>query len=80
MRLDASAAGLETNRKGGYMPTINVEGPIIKDIDKKRVLVQEMTDAAARAYALPKEAMIVLIKENPPENVGVGGKLIADRE
>ena len=62
------------------MPTINVEGPFIKDIDKKRTFVQELTDAAARAYGLPKEAMIVLIKENPPENVGVGGRLIADRE
>lgn len=62
------------------MPTINVEGPLIEDMDKKRVLVQKITDAAARAYGLPKEVMIVLIKENPPQNVGVGGKLIADRE
>jgi len=62
------------------MPTISVEGPFIRDIDKKRIFVQELTDAATKAYGLPRQAMIVLIKENPPENVGVGGKLIVDRE
>ena len=62
------------------MPNIIVEGPVIKDVDKKRILVQELTEAATKAYALPKEAIIVLIKENSPENVGVGGKLIIDRK
>jgi len=62
------------------MPNIIVEGPVIKDVDKKRILVQELTEAATKAYALPKEAIIVLIKENSPENVGVGGKLVIDRK
>jgi 4-oxalocrotonate tautomerase len=62
------------------MPNICVEGPAIKEVDKKRIFVQELTDAATKAYGLPKETIIVLIKENSPENVGVGGKLIVDRE
>ena len=62
------------------MPNIIVEGPVIKDVDKKRILVQELTEAATKAYALPKEAIVILIKENSPENVGVGGKLIIDRK
>jgi 4-oxalocrotonate tautomerase len=61
------------------MPNINIDGPIIKDIEKKKLLVKEMTDAAVKAYGLPREAIVVVIKENPPENVGVGGKLLADR-
>ncbi len=61
------------------MPDISIEGPIIKDIDKKKILVQEMTDAAVKAYGLPRETIVVLIKENPPENVGVGGQLLIDR-
>ena len=61
------------------MPNINIEGPVIKDLDKKRTLVQEMTDAATKAYGLPREAIVVIIKENAPENVGVAGKLIIDR-
>jgi 4-oxalocrotonate tautomerase len=62
------------------MPNISIEGPIIRDVAKKRILVQELTDAATKAYGLPRETIVVLIKENSPENVGVGGKLIIDRE
>ena len=62
------------------MPNISIEGPVIKDIDKKRILVQEVTDAATKAYGLPQEVIVVLIKENSPENVGVAGKLIIDRK
>ena len=61
------------------MPNITVEGPQIKDLDKKRAMVREMTDAATNAYGLPKEIIVVVIKENSPENVSVGGQLIADR-
>ncbi len=61
------------------MPNITIEGPVLEDVGRKRKLVEEMTDAAARAYDLPREAIVVLIKENPPENVGVAGRLIIDR-
>jgi 4-oxalocrotonate tautomerase len=60
------------------MPIITIEGPQIEDIDTRRALVRELTDAAARAYGLPREKMIVLIRENTPEQVAVGGELIAD--
>ena len=62
------------------MPTIIVEGPPLADLDKKRKLVAEMSAAASEAYAIPVEAMVVIIKESPPENVGVGGRLIVDRK
>ena len=61
------------------MPTVTIEGPPLKDIDTKRTLVNEMTEAATKAYHLPKEVIIVVIKENLPENVSVGGQLIMDR-
>jgi 4-oxalocrotonate tautomerase len=61
------------------MPQITVEGPIVKDVSKKRQLVKDLTDAATKAYGLPAPAFVVLIKENAPENVGVGGELLADR-
>lgn len=60
------------------MPNITIEGPKL-EIEKKRELVKEVTDACAKAYKFPKEVFVVLIKENPLENVGVGGKLIIDR-
>ena len=60
------------------MPNITIEGPRIKDIEIKRALVKKLTDAATTAYGLPEETIVVLIKENQPENVGVGGRLIVD--
>jgi len=58
------------------MPTITVEGPLL-EVDKKRTLVQKLTQAAVDVYNI--EDIIVLIKENPPENVGLSGELLADR-
>jgi len=61
------------------MPNIIIEGPPIKELDRKRKLAKEVTEAAAQGYGLPKEIIVVLIKENSPENVSVGGELILDR-
>lgn len=61
------------------MPTATVDGPIIEDLDKKRQLTLEITDALEKAYGLPRQVFVVVIKENPPENVCVGGELICDR-
>jgi len=58
------------------MPTITVEGPQL-GVDKKRELVKKLTQAAVDVYNI--EHIIVLIKENPPENVGLSGELLADR-
>jgi len=62
------------------MPTATLEGPPIEDIEVKRVLVKEITDAIEKAYKLPRNVFTVLIKENLAQNVGVGGELIADRK
>lgn len=62
------------------MPNVIIDGPPIKDLEVKRVLVKEVTDAIEKAYKIPRQAYIVLIKENLAENVGVGGELIIDRE
>lgn len=61
------------------MPNVTIDGPKIQDIEVKRELVKEVTDALEKAYKFPREAYVVTIKENTPENVGVGGKLIIDR-
>jgi len=61
------------------MPSVTIEGPEIEEVEIKRELVKEITDALEKAYKIPREAYVVVIKENSPENVGVGGKLIIDR-
>ena len=62
------------------MPFITIESPPIKDINVKRRLVKELTEIAAQAYQLPEQIIHVLIRENLPENVGTGGKLIYDKQ
>ncbi|NQU94664.1 MAG: tautomerase family protein [Candidatus Omnitrophica bacterium] len=62
------------------MPNITVEGPKIKDLEVKRALIKEVTEAAVKAYKLPPAVIVAVIKENAPENVGVGGQLICDRK
>jgi 4-oxalocrotonate tautomerase family enzyme len=62
------------------MPHIVVNGPHLKDLDKKRVLVEEITGVAQRVYDLPKESIRVVIREDEPTNVASGGVLQIDRK
>jgi len=61
------------------MPIIRVDGPKVTDLDKKRGFVQTVTQAASALYGLPEQAIIVLLQETSPDNVGVGGQLLIDR-
>ncbi|MBN2379424.1 tautomerase family protein [candidate division WOR-3 bacterium] len=58
------------------MPVIQIDGPPL-DTDKKRKMVKDMTEVAEGIYGIPH--IVVLIRENEPENVGSNGELIADR-
>lgn len=46
--------------------------------EKKAQLVKEVTESTSRITGLPENAIFVFIKENEPENVGVGGVLLPD--
>lgn len=59
------------------MPVITLEGPPL-EIDEKREMVRRLTDVASEIYGI--EHIIVLMKENQPQNVGSNGKLVADME
>jgi 4-oxalocrotonate tautomerase family enzyme len=61
------------------MPVIIVEGPRIPDLDKKRQLVQEFTEAASKAFGLGNETIIVILHETSPECVATCGELLCDR-
>lgn len=62
------------------MPIITLEGPKIVDLEKRRRFVRELTDAAVKAYDLPREKIIVILHENTREQVGVAGELLIDRD
>ncbi len=59
------------------MPSITME--LVKmSKEKKAQLVKEITESTSRLTGLPRQAIFVFIKENEPENVGVGGVLLPD--
>ena len=62
------------------MPVITVDGPPINDLNKRRDLVANLTKVATEAYNMPKEKIIILIRENSPDQVAVAGELISDRQ
>lgn len=70
--------GKQAGKGDKDMPEIIFEGPKMER-EKKAQLVREFTESASRITGIPQEAFIVLLKENDPENVGVGGQLLADR-
>ena len=59
------------------MPVITVEAASL-DMEQKRRLASELTDVAARILGMPEETIYVFLKENPQENIGVGGKLLSE--
>ena len=61
------------------MPVISIESNKLTR-EKKRTLVKEITKISSEIMELPESAIIVLIKEANPEDVGVGGQLLCDRE
>jgi 4-oxalocrotonate tautomerase len=60
------------------VPIINVSGPSL-DAEQKRQMARGLTEVPAKVYRRPPQHIIVIIDENPPENVSIGGTLVADR-
>ncbi len=59
------------------MPTIVFNGPQI-DKEKKKLLIEEFTKKSSEILGISKEAFTVIIKENHPDNVGVGGRVLSE--
>ncbi|RKX68386.1 4-oxalocrotonate tautomerase [candidate division WOR-3 bacterium] len=59
------------------MPIITIEGPPI-GVEKKRELARRLTKVAEDIYGI--KHIIVLIRENKPENVASSGELICDKK
>ena len=60
------------------MPVITVEaGQLTKE--QKAKLAKVLTESASRITGIPEQAFIAVIKENNPDNIGVGGVLLSER-
>lgn len=60
------------------MPVIVFEGGKLTR-EQKEELMRGFTDLAQRVTGIRREAFTVLIKENEPDNVGVGGEPLSKR-
>lgn len=55
------------------MPYIHFDGNKMS-AEKKAELIEKFTAVAQEVTGLPAQAFTVIIRENDPDNVGVGGK------
>ena len=60
------------------MPVITLEGSQLSK-EQKRDLISDLSQTASRIMQIPQEAFVVLIKENPTDNIGVGGTMLSER-
>lgn len=56
------------------MPIAEIQGPPVADIETKRTLVAEITDTLEKAYKLPRNLFVVIIKA-PPRKRGLGRRI-----
>lgn len=63
---------------GDTMPTIFFYGPEL-DKDKRRNLISSFTKTASELTGIDESAFVVYLRNTDPEHVGVGGKLLEDR-
>ena len=59
------------------MPVIIFEGGKL-DLDKKRELIGELTEAAVKVTGIGAPAFTIYIHENEFDNIGVGGRLLTE--
>ncbi|MDD3040840.1 4-oxalocrotonate tautomerase DmpI [Bacteroides sp.] len=61
------------------MPVITVEAGTLNK-EQKSKLVSELTNIAATVMDIPKQAFIVVLKENEQNNIGFGGQLLSENK
>jgi len=60
------------------MPVIQIDvGKISKE--QKTELIKAFTEKASSILNIPEKSFVVLIRENPEDNVGIGGIPLAER-
>ena len=61
------------------MPHIVFDGPELSR-EQKKDLIKNFTATASKVTNIPREAFVVMIKENELENIGVGGEVLSEKK
>ena len=59
------------------MPVITVDSGSKLAKEQKEALIGELTQIASRIMKVPEQAFVVILKENDPDNIGNGGKMLS---
>lgn len=59
------------------MPTISIALDQTSE-EKKKLLIEKLTNAAAEITGYPPEFFFVYVQEHPAENIGVGGRTLKE--
>ena len=60
------------------MPTIEVFMQEGKTRGQKKALIEEITKGVVKALNVEPEIVTIMIIDMPKQNIGVGGKMVAD--
>ena len=61
------------------MPEVTIELAEGRSLEQKRGLVRDITEAVVKNCGVDREAVIVIIHENPKTDKAKGGVLFSDR-
>ncbi|AIY07102.1 4-oxalocrotonate tautomerase DmpI [Paenibacillus polymyxa] len=60
------------------MPVITIEAAKLTK-EQKRKLVKDLTTSASTIMNIPEQAFFVFVRENELDNIGVAGRILADK-
>ncbi|MBR0471679.1 MAG: tautomerase family protein [Methanosphaera sp.] len=59
------------------MPLITVEASKKLSKETKKTMIEDASKVVAEEFGVPIQAITMMIYENTPENIGVGGKPVS---
>ena len=62
------------------MPVIKIDGNNTISLDKKKEMVEKISEIVAESYDLPVESITVLVTGYEFDDIGVGGKLLSEKK
>lgn len=61
------------------MPFLSFDGPNNLSKETKKRLIKELTITASQILNIPPQSFMVVLKENNPDNIGVGGVPLSEK-
>lgn len=60
------------------MPVVTIDGPSNQSKMTKKEIIEKVSEIVSDSYQIPIEAITVIIRETPADNVGVAGQQLSE--